>query len=248
MMALDPLANEPRWVAWRNETRGGKPTKVPYAPGGGRGKADDPTTWGTRTEAGAKAADIVKEPGGGIGNELGDLGGDTHLAGIDLDSCLSDEGELAAWAEPLLVAVRSYTEVSPSGRGLKLFFYIATEYVRPFLELTGIANPAKWGFKRAIGEDARDHRPAVEIYFDHPFFAGDRWMNLPDEVMLLDWPILERLAQLIPPAGDARVASTAAHPGHELTVLQMERPARWRALPCHHMRNRSVPASACAHA
>ena len=29
MTALDALAGEPCWVAWRNESRGGKPTKPP---------------------------------------------------------------------------------------------------------------------------------------------------------------------------------------------------------------------------
>src|SRR5947209_630359 len=33
--------------------------------------------------------------------------------------------------------------------------------------------------------------------------TGDRWMTQPDSVMLLDWPALERLAQLIPPARSA---------------------------------------------
>jgi primase-polymerase (primpol)-like protein len=43
-MPLDALAHEARWVAWRNELRGGKPTKVPYAPNGKMAKADDPAT------------------------------------------------------------------------------------------------------------------------------------------------------------------------------------------------------------
>jgi putative DNA primase/helicase len=138
MTAFGPLAEEPRWVAWRNEDRGGKATKVPHDPKGGRAKADDPTTWGTRAEAEARAAEIVEEQGGGIGIELGDLGGDTYLGGIDLDSCLSDEAVLAEWAAPILEVVQSYTEVSPSGHGLKAFFYVAKEHVRPFLELMRI--------------------------------------------------------------------------------------------------------------
>ena len=48
MTALDAFAGEPRWVAWRNELRGSKLTKVPYAPDGKKAKADDSTTWGTR--------------------------------------------------------------------------------------------------------------------------------------------------------------------------------------------------------
>jgi len=60
---LDLLADEPRWVAWRNEDRGRKPTKIPYAPKGQRAKADDPSTWGTRAEAEARAAKIINGQG-----------------------------------------------------------------------------------------------------------------------------------------------------------------------------------------
>jgi hypothetical protein len=75
--------------------------------------------------------------------------------------------------------------------------------------LCGIADPAQWGFKRAIGEDARDHGPAIEVYSDRRFFAvtGDRWRTQRDQVMLLDWPTLERLAQLIPPARAGKAGS-----------------------------------------
>jgi putative DNA primase/helicase len=200
--ALDIFTDESRWVAWRFEDRGGKATKVPYSPKGGRARADEPATWGTRAQAHVRVAKIVGESGGGIGIELGDLGGDTHLGGIDLDSCLSDNGGLATWAEAILEVVQSYTEVSPSGLGLKVFFCIASEDVRPFLELNGIQDPEQWGFKRAIGEDASDHGPAVEIYLARRYFTvtGDRWMTQPDQVTLLDWPTLEHLAQLIAPA------------------------------------------------
>jgi putative DNA primase/helicase len=122
-MPLDALAHEARWVAWRNELRGGKPTKVPYAPNGKMAKADDPATWGTRAEAEARAKKLINGHGGGIGIELGDLGGDIHLAGFDLDSCLGEVGVAASWAEAILSTVLSYAEVSPSGRGLKVFFY-----------------------------------------------------------------------------------------------------------------------------
>ena len=203
MTAFDVFAEEPRWVAWRNELRGGKAKqRSRYGPRGGRAKADDPTTWGTGRRPKRQAAEIVEEQGGGIGIELGDLGGDIYLCRNRPRTCVSAEGALATWAAPILDVVQSYTEISPSGRGLKAFFYVASENVRPFLELSGIADPGQWGFKRSIGEDARDHGPAVEIYFARRYFTvtGDRWMAQPDQVILLDWPTLERLARLIPPA------------------------------------------------
>jgi hypothetical protein len=215
-MSLDPLACEPRWVAWRSEARGGATTKVPYAPKGGRAKADDPSTWGIRTEAAARAQQIVNGGGsGGIGIELGDLGGDVQLAGIDLDSCLAADRTLADWARPILTTASSYTEVSPSGHGLKVFFYCKPEDVRRFLELVGVTDPKRWGLKRAIGEDGRDHGPAIEIYFAARYFTvtGDRWMTQPDTVTLLDWPTLGRLAELVPPARSLEKAGALSKAG-----------------------------------
>jgi phage/plasmid-associated DNA primase len=208
-MALNALVQEPRWVAWRNELRGGKITKVPYGPDGKKAKADDPTTWGSCAEAEATARKLVNGLGGRIGIELGDLGGDIHLAGIDLDGCLSEDGKLAAWAEVILDLVGSYTEISPSGRGLKSFFYVASEDVRLFLDRIG-AQLHQWGVRRDVpGEDARNHGPAVEVYLARRYFTvtGSRWPSAPDRPALLDRELLERLASLIPPArsgGDHR--------------------------------------------
>jgi putative DNA primase/helicase len=199
-VSLDVLAHEARWVAWRNEPRGDKITKVPYAANGKRAKPNDATTWGTRDEAKRCAAKLVNGQGGGIGIQLGDLGNDVHLAGIDLDSCLGEHGEVAPWAEAILSAAPSYAETSPSGHGLKVFFYIASEYVRPFLDRIG-AHHGHWGVRRDVpGEDARDHGPAVEVYFRNRFFAvtGDEWPSAPNELRFLNGVNLDRLVALIP--------------------------------------------------
>jgi hypothetical protein len=204
-MPLDTLAHEARWVAWHNELRGGKFTKVPYASNGRKAKSDDPVTWATRAKAEATAAKLINGEGGGIGIQLGDLGGDTFLAGIDLDSCLREDGKAAAWAEAILDVVLSYAEVSPSGSGLKLFFYVPTEEVRPFLDRIG-AQHGQWGVRRDVpGETARDHGPAVEVYLSNRYFTvtGNKWPGAPDELTLLDGANLDRLAVLIPPGKPA---------------------------------------------
>jgi primase-polymerase (primpol)-like protein len=52
-ITLASLAGHPIWVGWKKETRGGKATKLPYDPKTGRkAKADNPSTWATRDEAG----------------------------------------------------------------------------------------------------------------------------------------------------------------------------------------------------
>ena len=210
MAALDALNDEPRWVAWRNEQRGERITKVPHAPNGGMAKANDPTTWGTRDGAERRLKSILNGLGGGIGIELGDLDGDTHLAGLDLDSCRGEDGALAPWAKSFLDHFPTYTEISPSARGLKLFFYCASENVRPFLDQIGVLSD-QWGCRRSVpGADARDHGPAIEVYFALRYFAvtNERWRHSPDRIMPFDRDTLDRLTKLIPPARNS--ASTSA--------------------------------------
>jgi putative DNA primase/helicase len=209
------FADEPRWVAWRIELRGKppnrKPTKVPYAAPRRKAEADNPSTWTTRAAAETCAAQIKNGRGGGVGIELGDLGTDVHIGGLDLDSCLDETQTCAAWAQAIIATTPTYGEISPSGTGLKLFFYLDNAHVRPFLDLIGIA-PNSWGTKRGIpGEDERDHGPAVEVYLSHRFFAvtEQHWPGLPDRINLLDWEALQRLAARIPPPKAANSASSS---------------------------------------
>jgi predicted P-loop ATPase len=201
MTALQALADEPRWVAWRFADRGGKLTKIPYAPDGGKAKANNPSTWGIREAAESRAKKIVNGRGGGIGIQLGDLGADIHLGGIDLDSCISEDGELASWAAEILSAIPTYTERSPSGRGLKMFFYTSSEDVRRFLDRIGVPANALGTRRSAPGHDGRDHGPAIEIYLGARYFTvtEDSWPGAPDKLATLDAASLNRLALLIPP-------------------------------------------------
>src|SRR5262245_17111384 len=109
----------PRWVVWRVESPDGRsaPTKVPYQVNGIR-KAlpNDPSTCGSfaaamkRYEAGGWA---------GIGFLLGD-----GIAGIDYDGCRDPEtGRIDGWARKHLDRLPSYTEVSPTGSGVKTIVY-----------------------------------------------------------------------------------------------------------------------------
>ncbi len=103
MSPLDQFAQDPRWVAWRNEQRGEKLTKVPYCRFDRKAKADDPGTWVVRAAAEQAAKKLVNGKGGGIGIELGDLGGDLFMCGIDLDTCI-DGGKFEPWADEVFSA------------------------------------------------------------------------------------------------------------------------------------------------
>ncbi|MDP9381993.1 MAG: hypothetical protein M3Q29_17975 [Chloroflexota bacterium] len=108
----------PQWVCWRlvPDTKGEKPRKVPYKPAGlGKASVTDTSTWGTFEQA-TQAANRHQHNGCGFV-----FSKDDDYAGIDLDNCRDPKsGELETWAAEYVEAFNTYTEISPSGRGVKL--------------------------------------------------------------------------------------------------------------------------------
>ena len=97
---------------WRLYRRGDQWGKLPCDPRTGlAASCADPATWASFSDAvGAYQA------GGydGIGLQLR-----SPFVGVDLDQCRRpDTGDVTPWAQELTGALDSYTEVSPSGRGL----------------------------------------------------------------------------------------------------------------------------------
>src|SRR4029077_6556463 len=112
-------------------------------------------------------------------------------------------GNLAEWAAAILKLINPYAEISPSGSGIKAFFFIESANVRPFLDQLGV--PAdSWGCRRGIpGHDSKDHGPAVEFYCNRRYFAitENRWLGAPDTIRMVDTSTLDLLAKLIPKSG-----------------------------------------------
>lgn len=111
------LLDARQWVVWRAETRNGEPTKVPYQPRRPerRAKTNDPATWGDLATAHSVfwAGDFS-----GIGFVFSP---DDPYCGVDFDGCL-DGIEVAEWARLWIDDLDgAYGEVSPSGKGIKLF-------------------------------------------------------------------------------------------------------------------------------
>lgn len=111
------LGLTPHFVAWAFEDHG-KPKldKVPKSPlTGYNASSTDPRTWGSLDDAVRRA----RREGWGIGfvfhatlNEY---------AGVDLDACRDPEsGLLVPWAQSIVAAFNSYSEISPSGCGVKI--------------------------------------------------------------------------------------------------------------------------------
>lgn len=111
------LAAAERWVCWREEQHRGRLTKVPYSARTGRkASSTDSATWTTLREAQAK-----RERAGyhGVGIVLGD-----GFGGVDLDACRDPEtGTILPWATKVIGDFRSYTEISPSGTGVKILAF-----------------------------------------------------------------------------------------------------------------------------
>ncbi len=143
----------PQWVLWKMHSIGGREaTKVPFQANGEKAKAGEPSTWTT--------FDIAMESyqrGGylGVGFEFHD----DEYCGIDLDSCRNPaSGVISEWAQHWIDRFDSYTEISPSLTGVKIF-------VRG-------RNPLPSGKNLKVDETpCSDKSPGVEIYDQKRYFA-----------------------------------------------------------------------------
>jgi putative DNA primase/helicase len=109
-----------RWVCWTYEERDDKSKKPPISPFDGQRYAatGNPDTWGSYEAAVAYhgRSDTDTE---GLGFMLTSSG---LFAGADLDDCRdSVTGAIETWARSVVGKLDSYTEVSPSGTGLRVF-------------------------------------------------------------------------------------------------------------------------------
>lgn len=139
MKTINDLKQIAQWVGYTAQ-------KVPMNPHNGRAASStDPTTWATASEAWAARR---RYGWAGIGYVFTI---DAGVIGVDLDDCFDDEGRPSDTAVQLVTMLDSYTELSPSGRGLHI------------LALGGIPHSVK--------------TPGVEIYNEMRYFTvtGNRW-------------------------------------------------------------------------
>lgn len=169
------LRERHQWVCWKyGVAPSGKPTKLPIqARNGQLASVTDAATWDTfEAAATALASDLWGAHGIGFV-----FGPDDPYAGIDLD--IGEDGgskELREAHDAILAAFPSYTEISPSGRGLHIIV-------------------------RGSIQGARKH--GVEAYSTGRFFTmtGNVHRNLP-----INTPRKEALAELQEALAPARTA------------------------------------------
>lgn len=155
------LADARRWVAWDDQDG----RKTPIDPTSGRSaRSNDPSTWGTLEDA-----QCMRDERGlsGVGFVLGD-----GYGGIDLDACRDPEtGEITEWAREFVDGFASYTEVSPSGTGVKIIASGAPDEL-PCSEVS------------MDGPRIRGKGPAVECFVRGRYFTvtGQLVDGSPDEI------------------------------------------------------------------
>jgi len=110
----DELKMRPQWVVWK--AVGEKPDKVPYSTRTGhKASTTDLSTWATFEEA-CQALETGQYSGLGFVFCSGD-----PYAGVDIDECVDPQtGEIRLWALEIIQYLDSYTELSPSAKGLHI--------------------------------------------------------------------------------------------------------------------------------
>lgn len=182
------LAELEQWVTWRRITRADRETKLLCQASGPRaGKSadsTDPQTW-TSFEVAVAAAESPKFAG--IGFVFSDA---DPYTGIDLDRCLDDSGALKAWARPIVERLAdSYMEISPSGRGVKIWIRARIPGASG-KKIEHLRRDAP-GVAEALGDPDADG--GIEMYDHARFFTitGNVYKDAPSQIEehqdALDW-------------------------------------------------------------
>jgi hypothetical protein len=143
-----------QFVLWKEVTRGGQITKMPLSVLGRSASSTDSTTWSSFDNV---VSTYNESQHSGIGFVFTP---DDQFCGIDLDGCRDPEtGTVADWAVNEVLRFSSYTEISPSQTGLKI--WITTDS-----KLSTGRNK-----KLKVPPIVASKDPGVEIYTHSRFFT-----------------------------------------------------------------------------
>lgn len=206
------------WVLWRAEPRGDdKPAKVPYrvAEPTRRASSTDPSTWASFPDA-VEAYSVLAGRGDPVRGPVAGIGGvllqERETTCIDLDRVIDENGVVDTRAETIVERCNSFTEISPSGRGLHIFVL------------------------GAVREAIKGNQ--IEVYSTARFIAvtGKQWPGTPADVRgaqdYLDWLWAKAHDQLAP-----RRAYTgpATPPPDDLAGALLAKLASW-GIPAQRMK------------
>jgi putative DNA primase/helicase len=144
----------PNWVAWKLVDD----TKPPFVVGTDfkkKAASNDPSTWTDFSTAILKTTINGSE---GIGFVIGGDAIEKGIVGLDIDGCRDPRtGKLTPWADELVELVDSYTEITPSGKGVRV--WCIGEW--PFSE-----HVYKLDFASGIGDKVQ-----IEVYRSGRYFT-----------------------------------------------------------------------------
>lgn len=146
------LKNLRRWCRWTRQTKPGttRSTKVP-----------DQSTLdlaACRTWDRIEGLPITSDEGPGLVMTGTPKVEHRRLIAIDLDACF-DGLLVSSWALEIVVGMASYTEISPSGRGLRIFVRLDSEWPKDARLKSKVAAPAPVGVDKA---------PEVQVFGTGP--------------------------------------------------------------------------------
>lgn len=111
------LQQHARWLLWTVDGTGRKVPRNIEKPNRNI-DASKPSNWATF----AQVVPLAEKHQYGIGFALGAVQDGPTFAGIDIDKCRNPEnGVIEPWALRIISSLNSYTEISPSGTGVKIF-------------------------------------------------------------------------------------------------------------------------------
>jgi hypothetical protein len=240
LLALKPaniptfLTSKSRWALWQavwSEKRQ-KYDKIPKHPKGYGISTTHTAKWCSYETA--LAALPTNPTFAGVGYLMTGADG---LVGIDMDKCVVD-GVIASWAQEIVNQVGSYTEISPSGTGLRIFtegnidfdwtnhavgIEVYAGHTARFLTVTGqhiagtpqTVNRARFGLLDALAtQHAKSRESATVISMSMPDILSDLALPSPSELDL-PFKVKDYLEDGTPPASDRSlsllVTSIALH-------------------------------------
>ena len=167
---FDNIPEEPKprrqWVNWKVLTRAGKLTKVPFQVNGIEGDSADPAKWTTYADV-VEAYNKGEHGFAGIGFTFDPL---DPYSGVDLDHCINADGTIKPKAKAILDKLNSYSEISPSGTGVKVL-----------LKAKNPVSIRKKDNKFQQGFESKKPDLEIEIYYGYRFFTltGNRLTDYP---------------------------------------------------------------------
>jgi hypothetical protein len=113
----------PNWVSWKLVRKeDGELSKVPYIVGTNFKRFASSTDSSTWTDFETAVANTAINNAQGVGFVIGGKAIEQNIIGVDIDGCRNAKtGFLAPWADQIIDGLNSYTEITPSQTGLRIW-------------------------------------------------------------------------------------------------------------------------------